>query len=505
MSPRRKSGAEEGEPLLKRHPEATNDPLDPLNFSKLEKWTCLAIVMYLYFLFTYITTTTVPSFPQLQEDLDISYAEVNWTVAIPALGLTIGPLLWSSLADIYGRRMVFIVGTSMALVSTVWAAVVRDYEAYMAARFFQGLGVSPGATVGMAIINDLFFEHERGQKFGLWVLALDLGLVVGPLVGGFVTLLGQSWVQWVTAILLACLLLLEIFFLPETLYPRRLMLSRNWSRQASSASQRRPASGDSVSTSTALDLPRTRNLPFLMLTPIPGVRHPKLWDPFVRTAKTFLYPNVSVPIVAYCFLWYWWVLSVVTYIPAAYPIYAPHVQGLFFLGLIVGTLFSETFCSGSVSDKIMQRHAMKNNNKMIPEARLWLAYPACVMTSVGLCLWGVSVDQNLHWMVGQSAFFLFAAGIQMGNTCFSSYIVDCYPFHGMSMVTFYSVILNLSAFINPFFIAYWVEAVGYSWAFSTQALITLIMIPVVFVLQRYGGSWREKVGEPDWVSSEYTT
>jgi MFS family permease len=49
------------------------------------------------------------------------------------------------------------------------------------ARFFQGFGVSPAATVGMAIINDLFFEHERGQKIGLWVLALDMGLLFGPL------------------------------------------------------------------------------------------------------------------------------------------------------------------------------------------------------------------------------------------------------------------------------------------------------------------------------------
>jgi MFS family permease len=51
----------------------------------------------------------------------------------------------------------------------------------MAARFFQGFGVSPAATVGMAIVNDLFFEYERGQKLGLWVLALDMGLLVGPL------------------------------------------------------------------------------------------------------------------------------------------------------------------------------------------------------------------------------------------------------------------------------------------------------------------------------------
>jgi len=123
----------------------------------------------------------VPSFGLLQEQYSISYSQVNWTVAIPALGLSVGPLVWSSLSDIYGRRIILIIGTTIALVATIGSAVAKDYSGYMAARFFQGLGVAPASTVGMAVVNDLFFEHERGQKFGLWVLAIDMGLLVGPL------------------------------------------------------------------------------------------------------------------------------------------------------------------------------------------------------------------------------------------------------------------------------------------------------------------------------------
>lgn len=167
------------------HPQPTIDPLDPLNWSRLQKNTILGIVMlkqvpspaahskskqsltksHRYFLFTYITTTTVPSFPELQSQYAINYAQVNWTVAIPALGLAIGPLIWSSLSEIYGRRTVFIVGTVIALVSTAGAAVADGYGGYMAARFFQGLGVSPGSTVGMAVgtsnISFLFRKYLR--------------------------------------------------------------------------------------------------------------------------------------------------------------------------------------------------------------------------------------------------------------------------------------------------------------------------------------------------------
>lgn len=104
-----------------------------------------------YFLFTYLTTTTVPSFTEIQDQYQISYSQVNWTVAVPALGLSVGPLIWSSLGDIYGRRVVFLTGTLIALASTIGAAAADNYSGYMAARFFQGFGVSPASTVGMAV------------------------------------------------------------------------------------------------------------------------------------------------------------------------------------------------------------------------------------------------------------------------------------------------------------------------------------------------------------------
>lgn len=93
----------------------------------------------------------MPSFAEIQTQFDISYSQVNWTVAIPALGLAVGPLFWSSLSDIYGRRSIFIVGTIISLVSTIGVSVADTYGGYMAGRFFQGFGVSPASTVGMAV------------------------------------------------------------------------------------------------------------------------------------------------------------------------------------------------------------------------------------------------------------------------------------------------------------------------------------------------------------------
>lgn len=282
-------------------------------------------------MFTYITTTTVPSFPTLQEKYSINAEQVNWTVAIPALGLSVGPLLWASLADIIGRRPILILGTIMALASTIGAALAPNYSGYMAARFFQGLGVSPASNVGLAIINDIFFEHERGQKLGLWVLAIDQGLLFGPLIGGFVNIAGYQWIQWLSVILFGVILLAEVIFLPETLYPRHLMLAvMHSSGRLTKTGNEKPSTADPSQPQTHITVRRTKNLPFANVAPLPGIKHPKPYDTIIRFFKTFRYIVVSVSIMTYCFGWYWWVLSVVTLVPTAYSTYPTHIQGFVF-------------------------------------------------------------------------------------------------------------------------------------------------------------------------------
>ncbi|KAL8949561.1 MAG: hypothetical protein Q9222_004335 [Ikaeria aurantiellina] len=431
---------------IRVHPEPTADPLDPLNWSSLKKHTILAIVMYLYFMFTYITTTTVPSFPELQEQLGISYSQVNWTVAIPALGLAVGPLFWSSLADIYGRRIIFLTGTLIAFAATIGAGAAKDYSGYMAARFFQGFGVSPGATVGLAVVMDLFFEHERGQKLGLWVLAIDTGLLVGPIIGGFIDLVSADWIQWLTAILFGVLLILEFAFMPETLYPRAYMLNHMpvdtpSGTEIEKLSQHRDDP-------KRVELQRTTKLMIVNFRPVPGMRHPKPWDSVLRFILTFKYPVVVIGVFGYCFTWYWWILSIITMLPAAYVQYSPQIQGLLFLGLLLGTLFSEIFMSGRLSDYLVTRLARNNNGVRIPEMR--------------------------------------------------------YPLQSMSVITFYSVFLNLSAFADPFFIAPWQAKSGFTWSFAAQGIITFFgAVPIFAALHRWGGSLRAVAGQPGWVNPEY--
>lgn len=136
----------------------------------------------------------------------------------------------------------------------------------------------------------------------------------------------------------------------------------------------------------------------------------------------FAYPTVVISVFSFVFFQYWWyefflvlllsptnklrICSLLTMEPAAYATYKLQTQGLFFLGLILGTVFAEIFFSGRLSDWLMVRLAKQHNGIRLPEMRLWLGYPAAVLSSVGLLIWGLSVDREWHWITGQIAFFL---------------------------------------------------------------------------------------------------
>lgn len=120
----------------------------------------------------------------------------------------------------------------------------------------------------------------------------------------------------------------------------------------------------------------------------------------------FRYPTVVVSVFAYCFLQYWYIVGITTMIPDAYAEYSPKVQGAFLTGLLLGLWTAELFCSGHLSDKIMLILTRKNGGTRVPEMRLWLGIPAAVLSSIGLVLWGRSVDAHWHWITGQVAFFL---------------------------------------------------------------------------------------------------
>ncbi|KAF8709440.1 mfs general substrate transporter, partial [Rhizoctonia solani] len=449
-------------------------PSDPTLWPKWKKRRVLFVVCAYYFLFTFITTVTVPTFNDLQTYFVISYEQVTYTVAVPALALAVSPFFWTPLAEALGRRTVMILGCLVATLASLGVALETTYKGYMAFRFLQGWGVGPASTSN-TIGEDIYLEHERGQKVGYWCLSIDIGLLFGPLIGGLAALASWNFPNWLTVIIFGVLFLIMLIFLPETAsYP---IQPPQYSAQPPTSSQQ------------ALS---TKALPWLNFRTL--LTRPKPWDSTLHFLRLFAFPNIAITIIFYCWTWYWFILCVITMLPGAYPDYNPQVQGLLFLGFIVGTLISEVLFSGGLSDYLVQRAMQKTNGERVPEKRLLLWFPAALLTTIGLVLFGCTVQLNWHWFIAQIATFLIGTGIQIGNTTTISYVVDVYPQHVMDVTLFYTFHLNLSAFASPFFIVPWIERIGWAWCFGAQgAMVTascLIFAPFLYMYGRWLRDWK---------------
>ncbi len=167
---------------------------------------------------------------------------------------------------------------------------------------------------------------------------------------------------------------------------------------------------------------RTKQLPFLNIKKIPGLLHPRPRVAAVVTLKTWASPALAVSIAGFVFCKYWWyvssqdlysltltairVFAVLRVQSIAYENFKDVIQGLFVLGLIIGATCAELLCSGRLNDAAVRRLARVYGGNRHPEMRLWLGYPAAIFSSIGLAIWGISIDEEWNWTTGECGLFL---------------------------------------------------------------------------------------------------
>ena len=167
------------------HPPAPHRPTTaiPSHFKRLLGLLCVAQLMVILD----ITAVNV-ALPDMAKSLSIRGGTIAW--AITSYSLVFGSLLLlgGRLADLVGRRRVFMTGLALFTLASVAAASADSEAALFAARAAQGLGaalLSPAAlSIIMATITD---GHQRAHALGLWGAVGGAGAAVGVLLGGALT------------------------------------------------------------------------------------------------------------------------------------------------------------------------------------------------------------------------------------------------------------------------------------------------------------------------------
>jgi EmrB/QacA subfamily drug resistance transporter len=181
------------------------------------RWAALALIVVAQFMVILDVAIVNVALPTIKSDLGFSQANLQWVVSAYAIVFGGTLLLGGRLADILGRRRIFVAGLALFAASSLLCGLAWSEASLIGFRALQGLGGALLAPAALSLLMTIFAEgRDRNLALGIYSAAAGSGAAVGVLLGGLLTsYLSWSWIFFinvpvgVAAIALAPVLLRE--------------------------------------------------------------------------------------------------------------------------------------------------------------------------------------------------------------------------------------------------------------------------------------------------------
>src|ERR671934_2297554 len=166
--------------------------------SENRKWWTLAAVSFGLFMIMLDNTVVNVALPSMQRALHIGPSELEWVVVGYALSFATFMLTGGKLADLLGRRLLFVVGLAIFTGASLACGLAPNAGFLIGARVVQGVGAAIMNPATLSIITATFPPRQRGMAIGIWAGVSAMALAIGPLVGGLLAQYAHwSWIFFI--------------------------------------------------------------------------------------------------------------------------------------------------------------------------------------------------------------------------------------------------------------------------------------------------------------------
>ncbi|KAK0649280.1 major facilitator superfamily domain-containing protein [Cercophora newfieldiana] len=412
-----------------------------------------------------------PAVPQLMKEFQSDNLELaSFVVSVYVLGFACGPLLIAPLSEIYGRLIVYHVCNIGFIAFLVGCALAPSLNALIVFRFFSGAFGSCPITNGGGTIADMIVQEKRAGAMAAFSIGPLLGPIIGPIAGGFLAEAeGWRWVFWLLVILAGVLSISMVIFARETYAP--VLLQRKVNR---------------LRKETGNDLLRSKL--DAGLTPKEYFRRG-----IIRPLKLLVFSPYCIIFAIYISIIYGYLYLMFTSITDVFMRgygFSISTVGLVFLGLGIGSLAGLLYFGG-VSDRDMKAKKA-NGEEMKPEHRLRLLPAAAIMLPVGFFIYGWTAEKHVHWIVPILSHVPIGIAMVMTFMAISMALVDSFTLYAASALAANTVIRSIFGAVLPLCGLRMYRVLGLGWGNSLLAFVSMPLIPVAFLILKYGETIRTK-------------
>jgi EmrB/QacA subfamily drug resistance transporter len=166
----------------------------------------------------FIDSTVVNvALPALQASFHATVVDLQWVVESYGLFLAALILVGGSFGDLFGRRLIFVLGVSIFALASAGCGFASNIHQLIIARSIQGVGSALLVPGSLAIISTSFDEQTRGQAIGTWSGFTAITTAVGPVLGGWlVEHASWRWVFFLNLPIAAAVVAISVWRIPES-------------------------------------------------------------------------------------------------------------------------------------------------------------------------------------------------------------------------------------------------------------------------------------------------